>query len=99
MKVIWSPRAIDRVSEIAEYIAKDNPRAAEKWIDTIFAQIKKLEKFPQIGRILPEANQKEMREILFKNYRIICRHDENRISILTVQHGKQILPAEDLKEN
>ena len=36
MKIIWSPLAIERVSEIAEYIALDNPVAAEKWVDDIF---------------------------------------------------------------
>ena len=30
MKVIWSPLAIDRASEIAEYISLDNPTAANK---------------------------------------------------------------------
>jgi plasmid stabilization system protein ParE len=28
--------AIDRASEIAEYIAQDKPSAAEKWINTVF---------------------------------------------------------------
>jgi plasmid stabilization system protein ParE len=36
MKIIWSPLAIDRASEIAEYIAQDKPSAAEKWINTVF---------------------------------------------------------------
>lgn len=37
MKIIGAPLAIERASEIAEYIAQDKPSAAEKWIDTIFA--------------------------------------------------------------
>lgn len=99
MKVIWSPRAIDRISEIAKYISKDNPRAAERWIDAIFERVKKLEKFPQIGRMVSEANRKEIRENLFENYRIVYRYDENQISILTVRHGKQLVPTDELKEN
>ena len=38
MKIIWSPLAIDRVSEIAVYIAQENPAAAEKWVDTVFRE-------------------------------------------------------------
>ena len=98
MKIIWSPLAIDRVSEIAKYIAKDKSEAAEKWIDQIFNSVKKIENFPQIGRMVPEANRKEIREILLKNYRIIYRVEDVQITILTVRHGKQILPVEDLKE-
>jgi toxin ParE1/3/4 len=98
MRIIWSPLAIDKVSEIAKYIAKDKSEAAEKWIDQIFNSVKKLENFPQIGRIVPEANRKEIREILLKNYRIIYRVEDVQLTILTVRHGKQILPVEDLKE-
>jgi hypothetical protein len=39
MKIIWSPLAIDRASEIAEYIAQDKLSAAEKWISTVFSII------------------------------------------------------------
>ena len=35
MRIIWSPLAIDRASEITDYIAQDKPSAAEKWIDTV----------------------------------------------------------------
>ncbi|MBN1351100.1 type II toxin-antitoxin system RelE/ParE family toxin [candidate division KSB1 bacterium] len=87
MRIIWSPRAIERIAEIAEYIAGDNPSAAGKWIDAIFDRVKTLEKFPEIGRMVPEANRKKIRELLFKSYRIIYRHDEEQISILTVRHG------------
>jgi toxin ParE1/3/4 len=99
MRIIWSPLAIDRVSEIAKYIAKDKSEAAEKWIDQIFNSVKKLEIFPKIGRMVPEANREEIRKILFINYRIIYRVKDEQITILTVRHGKQILPLEDLKEN
>jgi len=30
--VEWSPLALDRVSDIARYIARDNPDAAEQWV-------------------------------------------------------------------
>ncbi len=30
MKIVWSPLAIERVSEIADYIALDNPLIAEQ---------------------------------------------------------------------
>lgn len=42
------------MSEIAEYIALDKPSAAEKWVDDIFNSVKRLEQFPESGRIIPE---------------------------------------------
>jgi len=54
MKIIWSPFAIERVSEIAQYIANDNPIAADKWVEAIFKAVKRLEIFPSSGRYVPE---------------------------------------------
>lgn len=96
MKIIWSPLAIDRATEIAEYIALDNPTAAQNWINTIFEKVKTLKTASQIGRIVPEIERKEIREIIYGNYRIIYRIEKSSISILTIRHGKQILPVDEL---
>ncbi|MDO9566088.1 MAG: type II toxin-antitoxin system RelE/ParE family toxin [Candidatus Desulfaltia sp.] len=40
-----SPLAVDRASEIADYIAQDKPSAAEKWIDTVFSKVEQLKTF------------------------------------------------------
>ncbi len=96
MKVIWSPLAIDRTSEIAEYISLDNPTAANKWIDNIFGKVLVLKSSPKMGRKVPEINRKEIREIIFGNYRIIYRIERLNISILTIRHTKQILPIDEI---
>jgi hypothetical protein len=35
MRVIWAPRALTRVTEIARYIAADRPRAASCWVTAL----------------------------------------------------------------
>ncbi len=97
MKIIWSPLAITRVNEIVDYIAEDSPEAARKWVDEIFNKIERIEKFPLSGRLLPEIDRKDIREILFGNYRIIYRILTYEISILTVRHLKQRLPVKEIK--
>jgi len=52
VKIIWSPLAIDRVTEITEYIASDNPSAAEKWLESIVERVGYLEKFPNCSSAL-----------------------------------------------
>ena len=97
MKVIWSPLAIDRVAEIALYIAQDSPISAQKWVESTFQVVERLEKFPKSGRIVPEIMQDDFREIIHGNYRIIYRLQSNSVSILTVRHGRQILPIDEIK--
>jgi plasmid stabilization system protein ParE len=61
MKIFWSPLAIDRSSEIVDYIAQDKPSAAEKWISTVFSKVEQLKSSPEIGRIVPELNNAQFR--------------------------------------
>jgi plasmid stabilization system protein ParE len=96
VKIIWSPLAIERASEIAEYIAQDKPSAAENWIDVIFSKIDKLISSPEIGRIVPEIKNSQFRELIYGNYRIIYRIEKRQISILTIRHGMQILPIDEI---
>jgi addiction module RelE/StbE family toxin len=98
MKIIWSPLALERVEEIAKYIAQDKPMAAENWIENIFAKVGQLRNAPETGRIVPETNKTECRELLYGNYRIIYRIEMKQISVLTVRHGMQILPVKEIRK-
>jgi len=97
VKIVWSPLAMERAAEIAEYISRDNPTAAEKWIDTVFSKVEQLKSFPENGRIVPEINSKDFRELIYGNYRIICRLEKIQVSILTIRHEKQILPLDEIQ--
>lgn len=50
MKLEWSPLALERVGEIARYIALDKSSAAESWIEGIFKSVARLESHPYSGR-------------------------------------------------
>ena len=97
MRIIWSPLAVDRASEIVDYIAQDKPSAAEKWINTVFFKVEQLKLSPESGRIVPEINDSQFRELIYGNYRIIYRIETKQISILTIRHGRQILPINEIK--
>ena len=96
MKIVWSPLAVDRASEIAQYIAQDKPSAAEKWVTAVFSKVAQLRSSPEIGRTVPEIGNERFRELLYGNYRIIYRLETHQISILTIRHGKQILPVDEI---
>jgi addiction module RelE/StbE family toxin len=97
MNIKWTGQAANRVYEIAAYIALDSVAEAEKWVNNIFDYIKRLENFPESGRYVPEiANRKDLRELVFKNYRIIYRIEKSIVYILTVRSYKQILPMNEI---
>ncbi len=97
MKIIWSPLALERVSEISDYIAEDDVKAARMFVIDLFGVVERLENFPNSGRVVPEVKRPNIREIIFKNYRVIYRVERKQVSILTVRHGKQRLPLQEIK--
>ena len=95
MKLIWSPLALERVVEIAEYIAPDRPNAAADWVEAIFASVQRLKRFPLSGRSVPESKRSDLREIIHGSYRVIYRVEAERLVVLTVRHARQELRSDD----
>lgn len=91
MKIIWSPLAIQRVLETADYISHDKPEAATRWAESIFAAVERLKDHPQSGRMVPELQRPEVREIIHGAYRIIHRVEGDHVLILTVRSSRQQL--------
>ncbi|MDA3797951.1 MAG: type II toxin-antitoxin system RelE/ParE family toxin [Kiritimatiellae bacterium] len=53
MKIQWSPLAVERITEISDYIAQDNPTAAEHWVHSIFDRVEQIKDFSKTGRLVP----------------------------------------------
>jgi toxin ParE1/3/4 len=91
MKVDWTEPAIQDLESIRAYIAKDSEYYAIRFVEKIIGAIDGLEDFPLRGRAVPEVEEKNIRELLFQNYRIIYRVETERVVILTVIHGSRDL--------
>lgn len=89
MRVTWTPLAIRRVREAADFIAQDRPEAAKTWVVGLFDTIKALGRFPNRGRRVPELDRRDVRELIYGSYRVIYRVEAKRVSILTVRHARR----------
>ena len=87
MKIIWADPAIADLKNIRNYIAQDSERYAIIFVDKVITAVEKLLEFPYIGRVVPEINNRFLREIIYQHYRILYRIEKNAIYILTVVHG------------
>lgn len=96
MKIIWSPLSVERLADISGYIADNNHEASIKWVESVFQIIEQLEQYPESGRVVSEINKSNIRELIFRDYRIIYKIHQEEIYILTIRHFKQILPHDDV---
>jgi plasmid stabilization system protein ParE len=82
--ILWSDRARLDLLEIGDFIARDKPQAAERWVAKILNAIERTAAFPASGRIVPEIDRSDIREVILENYRIVYQLGETSITILTV---------------
>ena len=67
VEVKVTDKAISDIELLANYIAKDSIKFAGITVKNIFEAINYIVDFPEIGRIVPELNQKSIREIILGN--------------------------------
>ena len=90
-EVRWTPQAADDLEAIANFIAVDSPQYASLFAIDILAAVDRLGVFPRSGRIVPETNHPDVREVILGNYRIVYRIRADLIEVLTVYHGARLL--------
>lgn len=80
-KLIWSPAARDDLHDIVVFIARDNPNRAMSFGYELISETDRLQEFSELGRIVPEYRNHDVREIIFRPYRIVYRviHDEKLV--------------------
>lgn len=91
-QIRWTEQALNDVENIAEFIAKDSERYAQIQVLRFFDATVILSDKPRAGRIVPEVNKINIREIILGNYRIIYKIVSGElIHILTIHHSARIL--------
>ena len=91
-EIIWSPRSIKDIDEIAKYISKDSIQYAEEQVRQFFSKVKLLEKHPLFGRMVPEIKIFAIRQIPCGHYRIIYEIlNQQQIGVITVHHQSRLL--------
>jgi len=88
MEIKWTETAINDIDNIRVYIKRDSTIYSEQFIKKIFDSIEKLLFFPKMGRQVKEANNENIRELIFQNYRIIylINRKYSQINIISIFH-------------
>jgi plasmid stabilization system protein ParE len=90
----WSPSARQDLRDLLRYIAQDDPRAARRFIRSIFEAVQRLPQYPESGRAVPEFDDPAIREIIRRPCRIVyrIRSTESLVEIARVWHAARGTP-------
>ena len=93
-ELIWAPSARLDLKELASYIAESRPEVSARFVKSIFYTIEHLSAFPQSGRVVPEFNDPNIREVIRKPCRIVYRikPEKKIVEIARVWHAARGIP-------
>lgn len=98
-QINWTDQATGDLIGIANFIAKDSIKYARLTIKRIRESARHLKNFPTSGRIVPETEIADVREVIIGSYRVIYKIvSVDRIDIITVHHSSMELTIEGLKK-
>lgn len=82
------------ISDIVRHISTDSPKRAVDFGQLLVSKAKSVGDSPRIGRMVPELEDEDIREIIVRPYRIIYRvnHKAEEIEIIRFWHGKRGTP-------
>jgi len=96
-EVRWTPQETEDLESIAAFITQDSPHYAGLFVLNVIRRVELLKTFPRRGRVVPETNSEQIRELLMGNYRIVYRFRDNLAEILTIYHGSRLLNPDIIK--
>jgi toxin ParE1/3/4 len=97
VKIVWTGPALSDLQSIRDYIARDSAFYAARFIKRLIRSVRVLERSPEIGAVVPEFQAEGIREILFRNYRILYRIRADRVRVIAVVHAARDLGSLERK--
>jgi plasmid stabilization system protein ParE len=83
------PEAFADLDDIRDYIAHENPDAADRLMAEIFDTIRGLLPFPHQGHRRPDLSSRPLRFTLVREYLIAYAPEEKPLWLVAVMHGRR----------
>ena len=87
-EVKWTAEGERWLRDVHDYIATDDPTAAQRVVEEIHEKVRVLREFPRVGHRFRTTRDGEIRILIYGHYRVayLLKPDET-IDILGVLHG------------
>lgn len=90
--ISFAESALRDLEEIRAWYAEQGvPDIGERLVAEVFQRVETLVEHPDIGRVVPEFEQSFLRELIHPPFRIVYRHDKNRVRVVRVWRSERLL--------
>jgi len=90
VQINWTDQAVNDLKNIYEFISADSDYYARRELSKIKLRTHNIKLFIRVGRVVPEFNNPNIREVIEGRYRIVYRIiSTHAVDILTVHHSSR----------
>jgi len=94
-RISFAVSALSDLEEIrAWYRAQQVPEVGERLLAEILATVERLADYPESGRVVPEFDLPQLREVIHPPFRIVYRLDAERVRVVRVWRSERLLEVE-----
>ena len=86
-RVVWTEAALNGFDSALEYISEDSPDAAGHFLGVVLDTAQSLSFLSERGRIVPEFQRPDIRELLVYRYRMLYQVTQLEVHIVAFLHG------------
>jgi toxin ParE1/3/4 len=96
VRVFWTDAALNQLEAIRDYLSQTSPDYAHRVVERLVNRSEQIAAFPRSGRMVPEYEIDEVRQVVESTYRLIYLIKEEQVEILAVMHtSRKGLPQEE----
>jgi plasmid stabilization system protein ParE len=100
LKILISDSAFKDLEAIKEYYLDEGvPQIGIEFVIEIIMHVETLLTNPEIGRVVPEFNEKNIRELIHPPFRIVYLNEERNIQVIRVWRSERLLNLTDTPIN
>lgn len=85
--ITWAQPALDDLKALRAWIGRDSEPLSDRVAERIFDAVEQAIPFPRIGRVVTEVDDENVRELLFRTFRIIYQTVHDGVVVLGILHG------------
>jgi len=90
LKIRFTSSARAQFLAAVEYIQNEDKAAAQRFRQRAENVLRRLERFPRSGRVLPEFPELPYREVVVAPYRFFYRVKRNTVWVIAMWHSAQL---------
>jgi toxin ParE1/3/4 len=100
VRISFAHSAIEDLEQVLAYYAAEGvPEVGRRRVADVVAAVEALATHPDMGRVVPEFNTDNLRELIRPPFRIVYRREPSKVRVVRVWRSERLLKLTEDRES